>query len=145
MRSLPIDRARRRRAVLEVALGVVTALLLLVGWWPSPVDATVSAPLHRALDLVHVAGVPRALTSYDVIEFSANIALFVPFGVLAALLLRRRPWIAVLAGCALSCCIELGQLLFLPDRTASVFDVLANTTGTLLGVLAVGLARRVRR
>lgn len=136
-------RAPRRILLLLVALGVDVAATLLVGWWPTRVDVGVTKPIHHALDRVHIAGGPTALTSYDVIEFTANIAFFVPFGVLAALLLpRTRWWIAVAAGVVLSSVIELGQLLFRPERTASVLDVLANSSGALAGALLVRLLGR---
>lgn len=138
----------RRRILLSVALGVDLALTLVVGWWPTRVDVGVTRPIHHALDRVHiVAGGPTALAGYDVIEFTANIAFFVPFGALAALLLPRpRWWIAVAAGVVLSSTIELGQLLFRPERTASVLDVVANSSGALAGaLLALLLSRRTER
>lgn len=82
---------------------------------------------------------------YDVVEFSANIAMFAPVGVFVVILAgARRWWLALLAGFAASCTIELGQLLFLPDRYATLADVVANTAGaaagTALGLLLLALA-----
>ncbi|CAN5199684.1 hypothetical protein BH11ACT3_BH11ACT3_13130 [soil metagenome] len=81
--------------------------------------------------------------NYDFADFVANIVFFVPVGLIAALLLSRRLWwLAIPLGVSLSICIELGQLLFLPGRDASVTDVLANSTGTVIGAVIVPATRR---
>jgi glycopeptide antibiotics resistance protein len=76
-----------------------------------------------------------------ILEFASNIALFVPFSLLGLLCWPSRRVIAwTAAGALTSTVIELVQLLFLPHRFATVSDVVANTTGALLGaLLAVGL------
>jgi glycopeptide antibiotics resistance protein len=71
-----------------------------------------------------------------------NLILFVPFGGLGMLsaqapTLRRVIWITLLAA-ALSMTIETLQF-FTRDRIASVSDIVANTTGALIGAF---LARR---
>jgi glycopeptide antibiotics resistance protein len=72
------------------------------------------------------------------VEFAANILLFVPLGVLvAALLGGRRQWWAVPIGAMLSGLIEVAQLLFLPSRVPDGRDVLANTLGTVIGAVIV--------
>ncbi|WP_456825347.1 VanZ family protein [Cellulomonas sp. P5_E12] len=85
-----------------------------------------------------------ALT-YSATEFTANIVLFVPFGVLVGLLTRLRPWTVVGLGLATSAVIELAQLMFLPDRVADVRDLVANTLGTAVGVGVLLVARRRSR
>ncbi|GAA1939753.1 VanZ family protein [Agromyces allii] len=78
-------------------------------------------------------------------EIAFNVAMFVPIGVLAALLLHRRHWpLAFVAGFALTTVIELVQLL-LPDRVSDPRDLVMNTLGASLGVLLVMAARGVRR
>ena len=62
--------------------------------------------------------------------------MFVPFGVLVGLLLRRS-WLVVLLAFCLSAAIELAQLLFLPTRVPTVQDVVLNTLGTAIGVLGL--------
>jgi glycopeptide antibiotics resistance protein len=44
-------------------------------------------------------------------------------------------WWAVVAGFAVSCLIELSQLVLLPGRFATPADVVANTTGAVFGAL----------
>lgn len=89
-------------------------------------------------------GVPFAV-AYPVLEFSANIALFVPFGILVALSMPRSRWrfgMTALISFASSCAIELIQLS-IPTRVSTVSDVIANTLGGILGALVVRvLARR---
>jgi glycopeptide antibiotics resistance protein len=70
-----------------------------------------------------------------VADFVANLAVFVPVGILAYLILPRRAWVvALLVGPALSGTVELFQFLFLPERVAALSDVMAATIGTALGV-----------
>jgi glycopeptide antibiotics resistance protein len=91
--------------------------------------------------------------TYTQLESFANVALFVPFGLLISLLVPTRWWWLVVVGLAVAAAgIELGQALFLPGRVASIDDVVANTTGGVLGVLiAAGIraivwaTRRARR
>ena len=81
---------------------------------------------------------------YAALEFSANIALFVPLGFLIFFLLpRSRWWLALLVCPALSIVIEVIQGLALSQRFATVSDVVANTLGGLVGALVALALRRV--
>jgi hypothetical protein len=64
-------------------------------------------------------------------DVAANVALFVPLGVLAVRAGWARP-AALAAGTALSFGIEFAQQ-WIPPRHPSSYDVVANTLGTLLG------------
>ena len=78
-------------------------------------------------------------------EMAFNVALFVPVGLLAALLIPRRRWpLALLAGFAFTAVIELVQVPE-PDRISDPRDLVMNTGGAVLGVLVVLTARMVRR
>ncbi|WP_172829734.1 VanZ family protein [Microterricola viridarii] len=89
-------------------------------------------------------GVPFEL-GYGVLEFTANIALFVPFGVLLSLSAPHwHPWLVIATGLASSCLIELVQT-GLPTRVASPTDLLANTVGTAVGVGLFLAWERLRR
>ncbi len=91
------------------------------------------------LNRLHEIGVP-AWFNYAFVEFAANVMLFVPLGFLvAALLGRRRAWVAIIVGALASIAIECVQWLMLPERYPSAGDVLANTIGAGIGaaVLAV--------
>ena len=73
-----------------------------------------------------------------------NVLLFVPLGIVLALLTRRPWWWAVLPAFVVSGAIELVQGRWL-DRVGSWSDVVANTLGALLGAAAVSLLARARR
>jgi glycopeptide antibiotics resistance protein len=62
--------------------------------------------------------------------------MFVPVGLFFLLLLgRRRWWLAILLGVVLTCGIEFAQL-FIPTRVSDPRDILANSMGALIGVVA---------
>jgi len=78
-------------------------------------------------------------------EMALNVAMFVPVGLLAALLIPRRRWpVALLAGVAFTTVIELVQAAEL-DRISDPRDLVMNTSGAILGVLFVLSGRMVRR
>lgn len=128
-----------RRAAIGWAAGYVV-VLCLVGFWPTPVDRPMSAMIRWFLGRVHErVGVPSWL-GYDLLESSANVALFVPLGLLVAFAVgERRAWLAVLTGLGLSTVIELGQWLALPERVPSALDIAANTSGSAIGAIVAVL------
>ena len=122
-------------AALLISTGILTVLL-----WPTPVDRPLHGKLLRALTRLEELGLPGL--SYAALEIYANVALFLPLGFLAALLLApRRWWLALLLCTVLSGAAELAQELFLPERYGSARDVLLNGAGALIGV---GLATLLR-
>ena len=106
------------------------------------------APLMHAIHVTQQHGLH--FVTYPSVEFGANIALFVPLGLLLALLFGPNRWWRAPVICVLATVIiELGQGALLPHRVASVGDVIANTTGGVLGALAAvaimaAIARRRR-
>ncbi|MEQ1772464.1 MAG: VanZ family protein [Burkholderiales bacterium] len=84
---------------------------------------------------------PRYITLEDVL---ANAAAYMPLGFMLALGLRPfcRPVLSVIAGALLAAMVSTGMesmQLFLPARIPSNIDVLANSTGGLIGALAAPL------
>jgi len=78
-------------------------------------------------------------------EIALNVAIFVPVGVIAALLLPRQRWpLALLIGFGFTAFIELVQLPEL-DRISDPRDLVTNTAGAVLGALLVLVARGVHR
>ena len=106
--------------------------LACVAFWPTPVDQPVSGTLAELIRWLHARGMPRSI-GYGTIECAANIALFASFGYVMASASGRTWWRVALLGGAVSCFIELGQALLLPDRFPSAWDILANTLGAALG------------
>lgn len=132
-------RARVRRALIITYVGYLIAVGVLV------LDPSQQAPgvtlslVSRALQLLQLPVVADSRT----LETLSNVALFVPLSLLGMFIWpshRILTW--TLAGALLSATIELFQLVLLPDRFATVSDVVANTAGAFLGaVLATIIAR----
>lgn len=87
--------------------------------------------------------------TFNLIEFTANIALFAPIGLFFVLLLGRRQWwLAILLGVALTFGIEYVQQ-GVAGRVSDPRDLLANSLGVIIGtllalVLTAAKARRIR-
>lgn len=129
-----------------VLAAVYFAALAAILFWPSPVDKPASGTLTDLINWLHGHGIPEWLVGYNQIEFAANIALFVPFGIILTLRLHRRLWwwtVPIAAG--VSGLVELAQGIFLPQRFASLVDVAANTSGAFMGALLVLWAWSLRR
>ncbi|WP_448811138.1 VanZ family protein [Agromyces bauzanensis] len=78
-------------------------------------------------------------------EMVFNVAMFVPVGIFAALLVPRRRWpLAIAAGFAFTAVIELIQVPEL-DRVSDPRDLVMNASGAVFGVVLVLVARMVRR
>lgn len=129
---------------MTIALFVVYLVgLARVTLWPRLGDDDGFDLVRTVLGWINAAGI--ALT-YSATEFLANIALFVPFGILVSLLRPRwKAWTVVALGLGTSCAIELAQLLFLPHRVSDVRDLVANTLGTAVGVAVLLAVRRSSR
>jgi VanZ family protein len=116
-------------------LAVMLAVLALVGFWPSPVDAPAQGAIARVLGFLHAHGIP-GWVDYSLVEKSANVFLFIPFGAAASLAYPNKWWWQNAAlGVAVSGCMELGQLLFLHNRLSSLADVVTNSGGSVIGAL----------
>jgi len=104
--------------------------------------------LERAPGAAHFlfAAWPPRWVRYDII---GNVVAYLPFGFFVALAQRRPPparslAAAIVAGTLLSFAMETLQM-YLPTRDASLADLLANATGTVLGGgLALALTRSPR-
>ncbi|MEQ1737189.1 MAG: VanZ family protein [Rhodoglobus sp.] len=119
-------------------LTVVTFVYLgVVGWitlGPQPFDEGSDSFVWWLLHLLGRFPLTDWVT-YSLLEFWANVAMFVPVGLFFVLLLgRRRWWLAILLGVLLTVAIEFVQM-FLPDRVSDPRDILANSVGALVGVV----------
>jgi glycopeptide antibiotics resistance protein len=87
------------------------------------------------------AAIPAlAWIDFLVVEFVANILLFVPMGLLLTLLFgRSRWWLALTLGIAATLLIEFTQL-FEPARFSDARDLIANTLGTVIGIAVARVA-----
>ena len=124
-------RLRRTTATLAVLYAIV---LLLIAFWPTPVDRPAAAFLGRLIGWFgrHDLG----FITYEVIESAANVLLFIPAGLLLVILMGVHWWwLSILGGMAASVVIEMGQRFFLDERFATADDVYANTIGTVIGTV----------
>ena len=136
----------RVRRFTTTAAVIYAIVLVLIAFWPTPVDRPAAAFLERLVAWFARNDMP--FVSYDAIEAVANVLLFIPAGFLLVVLLGARWWwLSILSGMLASVLIELGQNYFLDERFATVDDVYANTIGTVIGTLigatAMLLAGRV--
>lgn len=115
-----------------VAVGVVTLS-------PAPASDETLGTVRTVVAWLARHGLP---VTYLGVEAVANVVMFVPFGVLVGLLLRRW-WAVVLLAAATSTLIETVQLA-LPTRFSTVQDVVMNTLGAGVGVVALAVVARAR-
>lgn len=124
-------RSVRGRILLACLTGGYLWVLASLTLGPQPQTA---GGVMAALAAMFAAHPVTAWLTEPVLEFCANIVLFVPAGLLAAIWLPRHlGWLSMPAGLALSGVVELVQALFLPDRVADVRDLVANTLGAAFG------------
>jgi VanZ family protein len=122
-------------------LALCLALVLAATLSPTPLDQGYRGAVDKLLGVLHRHGVPEWF-GYGKLEFSANIAMFIPIGFLVALILPARVWWISLIICpALSISIELTQGALLSARFASGADVAANSIGGVVGILVAILLR----
>lgn len=128
-----------------IALALYTVLVLVITMTPQrPGPGVIGAIVDTVLGAVHGWGL-LLWVDYSVVEFTANILMFVPLGVLVAVILPRRlRWMLLLIGTVFSTLIELTQLL-IPGRFSDVRDVIANSAGFLIGAGVVLLAKVIRK
>jgi glycopeptide antibiotics resistance protein len=131
---------------IPVVAGLYALALAAIGAWPTHVDKNIdlvdTRPAQWVLDQLNLTN----QQGYDLIEFGANILLFVPFGLLVCAL--RPGWsrlTVVMVGALASATIEILQAVARPGRTADVRDVVANTLGAALGGLVYAAARQIAR
>lgn len=134
--------ARRRAApsirIARLVLVLYALTLALIAFWPTPVDSG-AGPFLRAITRT----VPWL--TYDRVEFSANVMLFVPFGVLLALVLALRRVLVMPIALAVTVIIESAQALLLENRTPALSDMVANLLGAAIGLGIVVLFERLRQ
>jgi glycopeptide antibiotics resistance protein len=113
--------------------------LTLIALWPVPVDSG-AGPMLRLVGRV------LPLFTHARIEFGANILLFVPLGILLALILTQRHLVVPIAFLA-TVAIESMQALMIDRRVPSVMDIIANVAGACLGLVIVACVEwwRARR
>lgn len=142
MSESPPGKSRLRLLVGLAILLAYSGVILSITLSPTQLDVNYQNAVLRLLEVLHRNGVPQWF-GYGEVEFLANVAMFVPFGFLVAILLPQRLSIlTVLVGPGFSAFIENFQREFLSERVASVYDVYANSAGAIIG-LALAATLRV--
>ena len=137
---LPSTSGVRHTLITLAAIGYGTFLAFVV-FWPSPVDKPIAAQLDRVIQELHERGVP-GFVDYGFIEFTANIALFIPVGFILGLAIPVRWWmLALILGPTLSAAIEMIQHALLDARYSAISDVIANSVGATIGLFIAVLLR----
>ncbi len=127
------------------AIIVYGAIVATILFWPTPVDRGYDGLIKAALSALHERGLP-SWYGYPQLEFSANIAMFIPLGFFISFALARRFWwVAIVASAGFSAVAELLQGALLPQRFSSLGDVIANTTGAIIGAALALLIRLLVR
>lgn len=130
---------RRQAAALAlVGYSVVLATVLL-----SPTSAPGTSAVETVSELMSDVGVPASLADATRVEVALNVAIFVPWAALAAVVWPAVTWQAWTAyGFVVTGLVETAQALVLGSaRSAAYSDVVANTLGALLGAGLVSLVR----
>lgn len=148
--SLMLWRLRIRRAFSWPRAAVAAALAVyaagIVGNTIFPIflnKPSSGEPWIPALALVPFA-------DYEIDDALTNVLVFVPLGILVALVLTRPTWPRVIgASAAVSLAVELSQLaaqrFFAGGHVADINDFLSNVTGGALGYGVLLLAVRIPR
>ena len=80
------------------------------------------------------------------VEFGLNVVMFVPLSLIGSFLFERwgtYQWFLI--GLSATVLIEMVQGMFLPTRTSSSLDVVANTIGAMTGLLVAFVVREAAR
>lgn len=134
------------RIALRLALFAAVAVVLALTLWPQnsrtpEAGNRVVSKVHDDFDLPRTMSrrLPRHAT-----DVASNVLLFLPVGLLGALAFPHHRVAVAVAGPLASAGIETFQALWLPHRAGSLNDVLANSTGHLMGLAAAAAVMAVR-
>ena len=133
-----------RKPLALLALVSYLVLLIVASLWPKPVDGEgLLFVLTREL-LLFTGSVPWLnWVHYNQLEAIANVALYMPLGLFLVIFSpKTRLWKLSLIPVLVSLLAEFSQRLFLPDRYATLNDVLFNSLGGLVGILIATSIRR---
>jgi glycopeptide antibiotics resistance protein len=127
----------RWHALATVGLVCYLVTLAWIVFAPAPDASRFTGIVAVFAQWIDDAGVASFEPAYVVLEFVANVILFVPFGMLWMLAPpASRPLAVIGRGLVTSVVIELAQLA-LPTRYSTLSDVVANTIGAAIGVSCV--------
>jgi glycopeptide antibiotics resistance protein len=119
------------RRALVAAYAIYLAAAAYLVFWPQP--DTPAGAVRDVLSALESAGI--TFVSGLMIEFALNLVLFVPMTLLGVLIWpRTNPLQWLVTGLAATFLIEFVQYAALPDRSATLVDIVANSLGALIGM-----------
>lgn len=128
--------------IVRILLALYAAAVALIAFWPAPVDQGMRFVVLQLAAFLRGSGL--LWLQYEHIEFSANVLLFIPLGLLVTLVVgpAQVRWFPPLSCLLASMVIELVQFTMLQQRFPTLSDVIANTVGGALGwLIALGFRR----
>jgi glycopeptide antibiotics resistance protein len=140
-----------RTIVARCGLVVAVAWILALTIFPIPIEARTWRSHRQFSNMSFIpfrtigSQLAHGLERYEARQLFGNIALFAPVGFLLPFASRslRRVWPTLLVAAGLSVLVETSQAL-LPGHSTDVDDVILNTTGAALGLLASSVIARMR-
>ncbi len=119
---------------LLIGSALYLVVLAIIAMWPTHVDSGIDVVDGTFIGRWLLAQNLSHTQAYDLIQFWANVLLYLPLGALTMMVAARtRWWHAVVLAVAVSTVFELLQAALRPGRTADLSDVLANTLGAAVG------------
>lgn len=129
-----VQRTAARLVLTALTIGYLWAVAYMT-LRARPYGDEIAAGLQRLLNWF-AEHPSTAWITFGRVEFVSNIAMFVPLGILAVLWFGVRGWwTAPVIGALISAAIEGTQAVVLSTRVADPRDILANTTGAIVGML----------
>ncbi|UVI36153.1 VanZ family protein [Brevibacterium spongiae] len=130
------DRDQRTVGAPLALLVLYTLFIAAITLTPQQMGTGPNTLIGHALDLF-AAHRETAWLTYERVEKLGNVAMFIPFGFLAALHFgRRRWWLGFVVGASFSTAIEIFQGTVLTQtRFATLSDLVTNTIGAGIGAL----------
>ncbi|WP_405375393.1 MULTISPECIES: VanZ family protein [unclassified Microbacterium] len=126
------------RTAARVVLAVLTGLYAWAVAWMTLRARPYGSDISSALDKLLAWFAERPATdwiTFERVEFGANVAMFVPLGVIAVLWFGVRGWwTAPIIGAVTSGIIETLQAVMLDSRVADLRDIISNTLGSIVGM-----------
>lgn len=117
------------------------AVVLTVTLLPNAGGEGFETGILNLLSHLYSRGVPEWF-DFHMLEFGANVAMFIPLGFFVGLLLPWRwQWLGIAVLPAVSTGIEVAQYWFLANRLATLNDIIANSLGGWVGLLGATLIR----
>jgi glycopeptide antibiotics resistance protein len=136
-----------RKPLALIALVSYLIVLITTSLWPKPVDGEgLLATITREVLRFTSSYDSLKWIQYNQLEAIANVLLYVPLGIFLVMFWpKAKIWLLALIPALISLLVEGSQRLFLPDRYATLNDVLSNALGGVLGIVIAASIRRMMK